>query len=34
VYKALGEREVEAVDDLCRLELDRLDALQVALAVA
>jgi hypothetical protein len=31
VYKALGEREVEAVDDLRRLELDRLDALQAAL---
>lgn len=31
VYKALGEREAEAVDDLRRLELDRLDALQTAL---
>jgi hypothetical protein len=31
VYKALGEREVEAVNDLRKLELDRLDALQAAL---
>ena len=31
VYKALGEREVEAVDDLRQMELDRLDRLQASL---
>lgn len=33
VYKALGEREVEAVDGLRRLELDRLDRRQASLWV-
>lgn len=31
VYKALAEREVEAVDDLCQMGLARLDRLQASL---